>query len=98
MRLGSTAVAVCLVGLLLWAWPAGSATAGRGGVHSGPRPATASSIGSTLWVDRYNSSVNLDDSATSIAIGRRGHRLFVTGYSQTGPRPPEPYDDDFVTV
>jgi hypothetical protein len=50
------------------------------------------------WTERFDGAADLNDVATSTAIGPRGHRVFVTGWSTTGPQDPEPYDTDYVTI
>jgi hypothetical protein len=50
------------------------------------------------WTERFDGAADLNDVATSIVIGPRGHRVFVTGWRTTGPQDPEPYDTDYVTI
>ena len=63
--------------------PSGSAT-----------PDSATPGLANLWVARYDGSAHQTDDAKSLAVGPDGARVFVTGYSNSGPTT----RSDFVTV
>src|SRR5207253_5019542 len=47
-----------------------------------------------LWVARYDGSAHQTDDAKSLAVSSDGTRVFVTGYSNSGPST----QSDFATV
>jgi outer membrane protein assembly factor BamB len=53
--------------------------------------------GTELWTARYNGSASKNDVASGIAVGRGGHRVYVTGSSMNGPVSPEPFNSDYLT-
>ena len=54
---------------------------GAGGTSDYATVAYDSATGARIWVGRYDSPENRDDSATDVAVGANGARVYVTGSS-----------------